>query len=233
MPSNSSGSTKPLFDPFGEFLAQFVTDQRLEVIERRLQFRTRHLTIALEGLRGTHNTSACLRSCDGFGIQDVHLIEKQHRYRVNRDIERGSAQWLTLIRHATGVDNFVECMRSLRESGYRIVATSPRADAVALEDFDVTQKSTLFFGCERDGLSDIVMNEADDLLRIPMYGFAESFNISVAVAICLHHLTWKLRTANVLWRLTEKEQSALRSEWLKLTIGHRLPQLEREYRRRM
>lgn len=233
MPSNTFDSTEPLREPFAEYLTQFVTEHKLDVIERQLRLRTRHLTVALEDLHQAHNISACLRSCDGFGIQNVHVVEKRHRYRVNPNVERGSARWLTLIRHNEAENNSIACLKALRESGYRIVATSPRDDAVPLESFDPTQKSALFFGREKGGVSDDVLNAADVLLRIPMYGFAESFNVSVAAAICLHHLTWKLRDSDVDWQISDAERSALRFEWLKRVIGYRLPQLEREYQRRL
>lgn len=232
MSANAPGPAESIGESLAAFLAQFVTEHRLGVIEEQLAQRTRHLTVALEGLRRTHNTSACLRSCDAFGIQDVHLIEKRYRYRVNRDIERGSAQWLTLVRHTEGENNSATCVRALRRAGYRIVATSPRDDALPLEEFDVSQKAALFFGRERDGLSDYLLAEADERVRIPMYGFAESLNISVAVAICLHHLSWKLRTGDVDWELTDSEKAEIRLEWLRCTIGHRFPQLEREFHRR-
>lgn len=231
-PTATPDSNGPMPQPLVAFLEQFVTDSKLASFDSRLALRTRHFTVALEDLYAPHNTSACLRSCDGFGLQDVHVIEKQHHYRVSPNVARGSAQRLTLARYSEGENSSADCVTALRKAGYRIIATSPRDDAVPLEDIDVTEKSALFFGREKPGLSDFVLNEADELLRIPMYGFAESFNISVAVAICLHHLTWKLRASDVDWQLSEAERAVLRSDWLRKAIGYRLPKLEREYRRR-
>ena len=219
-------------DPFCEFLAQFVTPDRLETCEENLRNRTRHFTVVLEDLFHAHNASACMRSCDAFGIQNVHVIENENTYRINPDIELGSLKWMTLSRYAEGSDNSETCLQKLKADGYRIVATSPNASAITLEELDIQPRTAFFFGHEKKGLSDAVFQQADELLRIPMYGFAESFNISVAVAICLHHLTWKLRASEIDWRLTDEEANVIKFEWLKRIFVGRLPALEREFLRR-
>lgn len=236
---NSGNADKPslapiiMRDPFAQFLSQFLLPRRLEVCEKNLHNRTRHITVVLEDLHQTHNASACLRSCDAFGLQDVHIIENDYEYIVNPDIELGSAQWLTTHRYNEQPHNTKTCLEKLKADGYRIIATSPHADSLCLEELDITSKTALMFGHERDGLSDIACAHADAHMRIPMFGFAESFNISVAVAICLHHLTWKLRNSEIDWRLSNDERDAVLDEWLLRIFADRLPTLRREYERRV
>jgi len=198
-----------------KYLANCVTDSRLEVINKVLNLRSRYITVALEDLFQPHNASAVLRTCDCFGIQDVHIIENENKYEVNRDIALGSAQWLTLNKYNKTNNNTLETIKFLRNEGYRIVATTPHTKDVNLEDFDITKgKIALFFGSERPGLSSIVLDNADEFLKIPMVGFTESFNISVSAAIILHHLTLQLRKSEIEWQLSETEKNILMYKWL-------------------
>jgi len=198
-----------------KYLANCVTDSRLEVINKVLNLRSRYITVVLEDLFQPHNASAVLRTCDCFGIQDVHIIENENKYEVNRDIALGSAQWLTLNKYNKTNNNTLETIKFLRNEGYRIVATTPHTKDVNLEDFDISKgKIALFFGSERPGLSSIVLDNADEFLKIPMVGFTESFNISVSAAIILHHLTLQLRKSEIEWQLSETEKNILMYKWL-------------------
>src|SRR5690606_6445657 len=126
------------------------------------------------------NASACLRSCDCFGVQDVHVIENEHEFRVSRMISVGAAQWLSLHHHTTQAQNTLTCIARLREQGSRIVATASSDDATPLEDLDVTPPTALLFGTEKAGLSPEALEQADEVLCVPTYGFTESLNVSVA-----------------------------------------------------
>lgn len=217
---------------FQKFLRQFLTSHRFETFERILQLRTRHFTVVLEDLFQSRNASACLRSCDCFGIQDLHVIENVNRFEDDSEISLGASQWLTIHRHRDGDFKTEECYRKLRENGYRIVATTPRDNATLLANIDVTQKSAFVFGTEMQGLSQVALEEADERLRIPLYGFSESLNISVSVALCLHDLIEKLHATQLDWGLREEEKEFLRFEWTQETLGKRIPELEREFTRR-
>jgi len=150
----------------------------------------------------------------------VHIVENRYRFRPNKDIERGSARWLTLHRHDGG-DGSARCIAGLRERGYRIVAMCPHRDATPLEEFDVSQPAALFFGTELEGLTAAVRDAADERVRIRTCGFTESLNISVAVAVTLHHLTLRLRQSGVDWRLSPGEAAELRLAWVRNAIGPR------------
>lgn len=203
-----------------EYLSQFLTDSRKEAIAATLSFRTRYITVCLEDIFHSQNASAVLRTCDCFGIQDVHIVEKQHRFTPNPLVAKGTYKWLNMPRYREEEGYSPGLVNNLREKGYRIVATTPHTGDVSLEDFDLTKgKVALFMGTEHTGLSDYVLNNADEYLKIPLFGFAESLNISVATAIILHHLTLRLRSGSAIpWQLTNEEQKALHLNWIKASI---------------
>ncbi|NOX53708.1 MAG: RNA methyltransferase [Planctomycetes bacterium] len=212
-----------------EYLAQFVTERRRHLFEDRVQHRTRHVTVVLEDIYQSHNASACLRSCDCFGVQDVHIIENRYTFSPNRDIVLGAMQWLTVTKYNQREHNTRECYQVLRDRGYRIVATSPHAADCTLEQYDFRQKTALVFGTELEGISEVARREADEILCIPLYGFTESLNISVAVAVCLHHLTWKLRNSDVPWPLSDEEKLTIKLDWVRRSLGKRREALERQF----
>ncbi len=201
------------------YLSSFVTSERLRKMRAVLAERTRYITIALEDIYQPHNASAVLRSCDGFGIQDVHIIENRNTYEVNPKVELGTKQWLSLTRYSRSEENTTAAVESLRSRGYRIVATSPHAEDVNLEEFDLSRgKAAFFFGNELDGLSRVLLDAADEFMKIPMFGFVESFNISVSCALTLHHLVHALRASGIDWHIPEEEQELLLLQWLRNSI---------------
>ncbi len=228
-------SDRPAADPpnhIGElsaYLTRFVTEERRTRMEQVLGERTRYLTVVVEDVYQPHNASAVLRTCDCFGIQDVHIIENRNRYRLNPGVELGTAQWLTLHRYAKAEHNSKDALDRLRAAGYRIVATSPHAADVPLARFDLeTGPAALLFGNELEGLSSVALEAADEHLVIPMYGFVESFNISVSAAIVLHDLSTRLRASGLAYHLSPDERAPIMLEWLRSSVG-RADALEREY----
>ncbi|MCK5823195.1 MAG: RNA methyltransferase [Bacteroidales bacterium] len=203
-----------------QYLSKFATEHRTELFEKIINDRTKYITVVLEDIFQSHNASAVLRSCDCFGIQDVHIIENRNEYKVNPDVALGSYKWLSLNKFNNSKENTLEAISSLKNEGYRIVATTPHTNDVDLEDFDLSKgKFALFFGTELTGLSETMLNNADEFLKIPMFGFTESFNISVSAAIILHHLTHKLRNLNINWQLSPQEKDDLILQWLKQSIN--------------
>jgi tRNA (guanosine-2'-O-)-methyltransferase len=212
-----------------EFLSQFVTDARRNRMEAALAQRTRYLTVALEDIYQSHNASAVLRSCDGLGIQDVHVIENRNPYKVNPDVALGTSQWLTIHTYRDGQHNTRAAFDEMRRRGYRVVATAPHRGDIDLEDFAIEEGPVaLVFGNELDGLTDVALDNADAYLRIPMRGFVDSFNISVSAALCMHHLTHRMRSRGVTWQLSETEARELRLSWLRRSI-RRSDALEAQY----
>ncbi|MCG8478882.1 MAG: RNA methyltransferase [Spirochaetales bacterium] len=220
-------------------LRRHVTDRRWRRMHDVLDMRSRYLAVAVEDVFQPHNGSAVLRSCDAFGVQDVHIIENRNRYRTNPGVELGTAQWLSLYRYSSphlkevaetarvltettaepalpGTD---EALRTLRRLGYRIVATTPHRDDVTLEEFSLEAgPAVLLLGTEKEGLSEAALHRADEYLRIPMRGFVESLNISVSAAICLQTLSARLRATDLPWRLSAYERLLILNRWLRHSV---------------
>jgi tRNA (guanosine-2'-O-)-methyltransferase len=213
-----------------DYLTQFVTPGRRARIDHVLENRTRHLTIVLEDLYQPHNASAVLRSCDCFGLQDVHIIENRNAYRVNPAVDMGASRWLSLARYdESGVDNTERCLAALKARGYRLLAASPHGEAAALDAVDVSARTAILFGTEELGLTATATAAADGCVRVPMFGFTESFNISVCVALILGWMTRKLRETPIDWHLSEAEKQELRLRWLKQSIRGG-EELEKQFR---
>ena len=201
-----------------EHLNQFVSDHKKELFDEIIENRTKHFTVILEDIFQPHNASAVLRSCDCFGIQEVNVIENENPYQINKDVALGSSQWLDINKHNQQENNTVECFNKLKAQGYKIVATTPHTNSSTIETFDISQKSAFVFGTELKGLSDIAMEHADEFMKIPMYGFTESFNISVSAAIILNRMRARLNASEIDWQLTETEKTLTRINWAKETI---------------
>jgi tRNA (guanosine-2'-O-)-methyltransferase len=203
-----------------QFLSGFVTPERLSLFSKILSLRTDYLTVVLEDLYQTQNTSAVVRTADCFGIQNVHVIENKHAFQVNPDVVRGASNWVTVTQYNGTAMNTPAALQKLRNEGYRIVVATPHDHDVDLESFDLEKgKAAIVFGCERPGLTQWAMKEADEYMKIPMVGFTESLNVSVAVAVTLHHLTHQLRNhTSIDWRLAEYEKQKLLLGWLRNSI---------------
>ena len=197
-----------------DHLQEYLTPRRRALFEKVLAQRTDYLTVVAQDVYQLHNTSAVVRSCDVFGIQNIHVIEEKIPRRIDKEIAMGAQKWVDINRYNSAKD----CLKKLREKGYQIVATSPHDDSQLLEDFDISKPSALFFGTERDGLSEEIMNEADATIKIPMVGFTESLNISVSAAIILQSLTTKLRNSPVKWEFSEERKDEIRMDWTKKTV---------------
>ncbi|MBN1598670.1 MAG: RNA methyltransferase [Bacteroidales bacterium] len=202
-----------------EHFETFITKNRVELFNSVLEKRTRYITVVLEDIFQPHNASAVLRSCDCFGIQDVHIIEESNQYKVNKDVALGADKWLTMHKHSGQNNNAEIAINNLKEKGYRIVATTPHKKGVELENLNLNDgKIALCFGTEMNGLSDTIIKKTDEYVTIVMHGFTESFNISVSAAIILHHLTRKLYSSNINWQLTQQEKNEVKLNWLRKSI---------------
>ena len=208
-----------------EHLESYLTESRKERFSKVLLQRTKHFTVATEDVYQLHNTSAVIRSCDVFGIQEVHIVEEINSKRIDREIAMGAQKWVDINRH----HSVKAAISELKHNGYQIVATTPHKNDAMLHDFDVSKKSCFFFGRETQGLSQDVIDEADCFLKIPMSGFTESLNISVSAAIILQHVTTKLKQSSIKWQLTEAEQQEKRLDWCKKTIKSYEEIIERYY----
>ena len=196
----------------------YLTDKRKTLYKKVIAERTCHFTVVLEDISQPHNASAILRTCDIFGVQDLHTVENKYINRVSKYVAKGSQKWITSKRYKSDDNNTQICFDNLREKGYQIIATSPHNNSCLLQDFDISKKTAFVFGEETEGISDFVKENADGFLNIPMVGFTESLNISVAAAIILQDVTTKLRNSDLDWHLSEEEKEMLYYDWLKNSI---------------
>jgi len=196
------------------YLETFITESRRDNFLRILQQRTRHFTIAMEDVFQMHNTSAVMRTCEVFGIQELNVIEERYGKKIDKEIAMGAQKWVDINRFNT----IGHCLDDLKAKGYRIIATTPHENDCLLDDFDITKPAALFFGTERNGLSEEVINNADGFLKVPMYGFTESLNISVCAAIIMQNLSTRLRKSGIAWQLTEDEILEKRIDWTRKSI---------------
>lgn len=210
-----------------EAAAQLFSENKRDLFDRLVMNRTRHISVVLEDIFQSHNASAVLRSCDCFGVQDVHVIEDRNKYAPNSEVSMGSDKWVDYYKHPDIVQTYDE----LHRKGYRIIATLPHENDTMITDLDISRPTALVFGTELTGLTQEAIDHADGYVKVPMYGFTESFNISVCAALSLFYLTEKMRADKTIsWQLSEEEQATLKLYWCMQVIHdgrHVMEQVER------
>lgn len=192
-------------------LAQFVSENKQNLIDQVLAERTRHITLVFEDIEKPHNVSAVLRTAECMGIQDLHFINNKNSYSVNPLITQGAAKWISMHDYV----DVPSCFGSLKEQGYQVYATSLHETSRSIYELDPSEKTAIVFGTESDGISEEAGVQADGFVHIPMSGFTESFNLSVSAAICMTILKTKLGA----WPpLATDEQLLLKSEWYRKVV---------------
>ena len=201
-----------------KYLEGCVTEERKEIFKKVIKDRTRHFTVILEDLFQKHNTSAITRSCDVFGVQDMHIIENKYSTYVSNQVGKGSQKWMTFHRYNQKMHNTQACIDTIKAKGYQIIATTPHESSEFVADFDVSKKTAFVFGVEKEGVSDMMMEQADGYLKVPMYGFTESLNVSAAAAIIFQDVATRVRKTDTKWELTTEENSEVYLSWLQNSI---------------
>ena len=221
--------TQNLKESLNTFLKQFVNENRLKLIDQKLQHRTRHISVVLENLNHPHNASAIIRTCECMGIQDVHIIENFNKFQANDEIALGSCQWLTLHNYNTQNNNTTGAIQQLKKQGYTIAATSLHNQSIPIDEYPIEDKPTAFvFGTEVTGISEDIEKMADCFVSIPMVGFTESLNVSVAVGIVINQMLSRLKKRSSDWKLSPDELEELELQWLRNSIKH-VKLLEKHY----
>ena len=196
------------------YLEGFLTENRKARFEKVLEMRTNHFTVAMEDIFQLHNTSAVMRSCEVFGIQQLNVIEEKYGKSIDKEIAMGAQKWVDINKF----ESVTDCLQTLKSKGYQIIATTPHENDCLLDDFDISKPSALFFGTERDGLSEEILKQADGFLKIPMAGFTESLNISVSAAIIIQNLMSRLHKSDIHWQLSKAEILEKRLAWARNSI---------------
>ena len=206
---------KSWYDQRIEYLEQFMLPERAATMHRVVADRTRYMTVCAENTFHPQNASALVRHCEAFGVQELHAIEFLCGFQANLHIVRGTDKWVDICRH----NSTPETIALLKEKGYRIVAATPHTNDLTPDSFDVTRGPfCLVFGTEKQGISPEVMAAADEFVKIPMYGFVESLNVSASAAILIQSLVEKLHRSDVDWRLSPEEQSRLLYSWMRESV---------------
>lgn len=209
---------------FLTYLETILTENRKQRFLDVLSKRTNHFTIAMEDIFQLHNTSAVMRSCEVFGIQELNVIEERYTKSIDKEIAMGAQKWVDVNRF----ESISSCVSTLKTKGYQIIATTPHENDCLLDDFDISKPSAFFFGTERDGLSQEVLDNADGFLKIPMAGFTESLNISVSAAIIIQNLMSRLHKSEIDWKLSNEEILEKRLSWTKNSIKD-IKRIEKRY----
>ncbi len=197
---------------------KIITENKKELFTKIAAERTNHITVVLENIYQEHNASAVIRSCDCFGIQELHVIEKGNAYKVQRDIALGAGRWVDMYNYDRGTTVSSDCIQKLKSRGFSIIATTPHASET-IHSLPIDQPMAFIFGTERQGLSEEMLALSDHQVKIPMYGFTESFNISVSVAIVLNTIRARLENSNNNWKLSSEEQTLLINKWCRKILN--------------
>jgi tRNA (guanosine-2'-O-)-methyltransferase len=168
-------------------LRPYISDVRAARIDEVLRARTRSIVPVVEGAANLGNIGAVMRTAEAFGLLDFHVILSEAHYKRSSRTTQGADKWIDVFSWSTSD----ECVDYLRRHGYRLLATGMGKSVRAIDEVDFTKPTAIVFGNEVGGLSSVMREAADEECSIPMLGFVESLNISVAAAICLE----KARTA--------------------------------------
>ncbi|MBR1770005.1 MAG: RNA methyltransferase [Bacteroidales bacterium] len=206
---------------FYDAVCEFITPQRKALLEENINNRTNWVVPVIENIHKEQNASAVLRTCDCLGLQEVMVVENNNTFNVTDDISLGANKWLDIKKYNNYENNTKQCFDDLRKRGYKIIATMPYKNDINLQDVDINDKCAVVFGSEVDGISREAIANADCFMKIPMYGFTESFNISVSAAITLHYLTDKLRSSDLNWHLSDEHKLDTLIHWTLESIKYR------------
>jgi tRNA (guanosine-2'-O-)-methyltransferase len=197
-----------------EALAPMLSADRIARIQSVLASRLTSVAAAVEDTYDPHNAAATIRTCESLGLQDLHVVEKSERFSASKGVTRGAHQWIQLHRWATASG----AAAALHAQGFRVYATRPDA-SVSIEEVDVTTPLVVLFGNEHAGVSGTALSVCDGALAVPMFGFTESYNLSVTVALAMSRVAARRRAyIRSNGDLDEARRSHLRARWYALGI---------------
>lgn len=195
------------------YLSAFLTPRRRSLFEQVAQSRTQYLSLLVEDVHQEHNASALVRTCDCFGIQQMHILEKGNEGKVSSGMAKGAEKWVDVFQHKATKREPRVLLQAAKKAGYQIAATTPHGQAHTPQDLPLDRPTLVLFGQEGPGLSQELFNEADCHLNLAMYGFTESFNVSVSAALVLQVLVHRLRQEGQDWALSEAAYWQLLTRW--------------------
>ncbi|MCX5747519.1 MAG: RNA methyltransferase [Proteobacteria bacterium] len=206
-----------------EALASMLSVERIARIDSVLDARLTSVITVVEDTYDPHNAAATIRTTEALGLGELHVIEANERFHATAGITRGSHKWIDLVRHAEPV----AAIASLQARGFRVIATSPAATA-SIDDIDVHTPIAIAFGNEHAGLTPQAIGACDGAVRVPMYGFSESFNLSVTVALAMSRIAGRRRDViGAVGDLPPDRRRHLRARWFALKVRGVIGVLER------
>ena len=192
-----------------DYLKQFLTDERLSKIEHFSQESSDFVLPVMEDVYQFRNAAAIVRSVEACGFHHVVALEEENIFNPNLKVTKGAETWVKVEKMPNNLDS----LKEIKNRGYKILAVSPENNATMLPDYEVKEPIALVFGTELEGVSDEILDFADETLAIPMYGFTKSFNVSVAAAICMYELKQKLMKSGIDYRLSEEKLLEMKIRW--------------------
>lgn len=204
-------------------LAPRLTPERWAKIQKVVALRTCEVTPVLENIYDRGNTSAVFRSAEAMGFQNVHLIEPGERFKESARVTAGADKWLDIVRFK----QTVPAVANLREKGYQILATHLDSTAKPLAEMDLTKPTAIVFGNEKDGISSEMIELCDASVILPMRGFVQSYNISVAAAIAFQTIASARDRAGRGGTLSESEKRILEAHYCLRTLDNAAEILQR------
>ena len=197
-----------LSQPF-DYLKQFLTEERLRKIEYFSVRSSDFVLPILEDVYQFRNAAAIVRSAEACGFHKVVSLEKENIFNPNLSVTKGAETWVEIQK----MPHHLDSLKEIKNQGYKILAISPEKEAMMLPDYEIKSPVALVFGTEKEGISEGILDFADNTLAIPMYGFTESFNVSVAAAICMYELKQKLLKSDINYCLSGEKLLRTQIRW--------------------
>ncbi len=192
-----------------DYLKQFLTDERLSKIEHFSKESSDFVLPVMEDVYQFRNAAAIVRSVEACGFHHVIALEEENVFNPNLKVTKGAETWVQVEKMSNNLDS----LKEIKNRGYKILAVSPEKNATMLPDYEVKEPIALVFGTELEGVSDEILDFADETLAIPMYGFTKSFNVSVAAAICMYELKQKLMKSEINYELSDEKLLEMKIRW--------------------
>ena len=192
-----------------EYLKQFLTEERVRKIEHFSPESSDFVLPVMDDVYQFRNAAAIIRSVEACGFHKVIAMEEENVFDPNLTVTKGAETWVEVEKMPKNIDS----LQKIKDRGYKILAVSLEKNAVMLSDYQITEPIALVFGTEMAGVSEEVIDFADETLAIPMYGFTRSFNVSVAAGICMYELKQKLINSNIDYKLSEEKLLKMKIRW--------------------
>ena len=195
-------------ETFG-YLKQFLTDERLQKIEHFAAESSNFVLPVMEDVYQFRNAAAIVRSVEACGFHKIVAMESENVFNPNLRVTKGAETWVEVEK----LPHHLDSLKEIKNRGYKILEVSHENNPTMIPDYQINEPVALVFGTELEGVTDEILEFADETLAIPMYGFTKSFNVSVAAAICVYELKQKLIKSNIDYKLSEEKLWRMKVRW--------------------